>query len=111
MRATKPTNARDRRRFAALSAGQRGAAQDLVEDLYDGTRTVAACWTRALSIMDADGIAARARAYRDAHPVAPGEAKTPQPGTLGADLAEADALDEAAVMAEYDRLMNERDAS
>ena len=43
-----PGNARDRARFDALTPDQQEVVRANAADLYDGTRTVARCWTEAL---------------------------------------------------------------
>ena len=43
-----PTNAKDRARFAALSADDQALVRETAARLYDGTRTVARSWAEAL---------------------------------------------------------------
>jgi len=45
---TEPTNAQDRARFATLTESAQVAVCERSAALYDGTRTVAACWKTAL---------------------------------------------------------------
>lgn len=47
-RSRQPTNRRDRERFAGLSDAQRNAVATQAAHLYDGSRTLARCWTEAL---------------------------------------------------------------
>lgn len=43
-----PTNARDRATFATLSAADQDRIAARARELYDGSRTVAACWKQAI---------------------------------------------------------------
>jgi hypothetical protein len=51
-----PGNARDREAFAALSEAYQARVRELASYLYDGSRTVAACWRQALQIVATRGI-------------------------------------------------------
>jgi hypothetical protein len=48
-----PGNKRDRQRYARLTPGRQTAASRLAGQLYDGSRTVARCWTEALTAIEA----------------------------------------------------------
>jgi hypothetical protein len=45
-------NKRDRARLAALNDADQRIASYTAEKLYDGTRTVARCWSLALDALD-----------------------------------------------------------
>lgn len=50
-----PGNRRDRERFAELNPWAQDRVCRIAFKLYDGTRTVARCWTLALEAVEEDG--------------------------------------------------------
>jgi len=48
-----PGNRKDRERVSRLSPERADEASAIAEVLYDGTRTVAACWSQALDMVTA----------------------------------------------------------